>query len=218
MAVRLGERFYLGTLDGIFNFDGRVRSCRTLGLVRLLPHEGTVLPWVAVDPPLPGRPDRELDEAARERGMAGVAYGPPSRPKATEVLVQVDPAVDPLLCGDDPIPVFIYRILNGEALRTGAIGIEETEHLGGGLAVRLPELLPSRPARRFNEMFGLLCQFALREGHPDVPRDHREDGELLGRWVLKMRSEGRADRHDQVGPLPERWVQALGALPGWSWT
>lgn len=217
----LGERFYLASDRGwgvVPDFDGRVRSCETLSIVNLVPHRGAAVAvrWVAVDPPLPGSPDREVEQAASARGM-GSSFGGPQRPKAAEVLLQPDPAIGPLVGGDDPIPVFIYRILNAEARAAGSIGIDETEHMAGGLAVRLPELLPSLPERRFNEMFGLLCQFAFRHGSPDVPREHRENGEALGEWVLKMKSEGRPDGHFQVSPLPERWVQALEALPGWTW-
>ena len=56
-----------------------------------------------------------------------------------------------------------------------------------------------------------LERFVKREGHAQVPRGHREDGQKLDQWVLVQRQTYRK------GILnPQRRVR-LEALPGWTW-
>lgn len=79
----------------------------------------------------------------------------------------------------------------------------------------------------------LLPQFVSREGHANVPLDHREDGIHLGTWVDNMKFEQannglRKDWGEQleavpgwkrlaheVGRLSADWVRRLVAIPGW---
>ena len=67
----------------------------------------------------------------------------------------------------------------------------------------------------WNFNFGLLQQFASREGHARVMKDHREafaGGEFgLGGWVGKQRSDYRVDA------LPADRVGTLEAVSGWTW-
>ena len=59
--------------------------------------------------------------------------------------------------------------------------------------------------------FGLLSQFAAREGHPNPLAIHEEQGFRLGVWVSAQRSYyGRCE-------LEQERVRRLEALPGWTW-
>ena len=59
--------------------------------------------------------------------------------------------------------------------------------------------------------FSLLDQYGAREGHPNPPATHVEQGHRLGAWVSAQRSHyGRCE-------LEQERVSKLEALPGWSW-
>ena len=59
--------------------------------------------------------------------------------------------------------------------------------------------------------FGLLLNYAEREGHAVVPTRHVERGFNLGKWV-----SGQRNLHAK-GALDDQRVHSLQALPGWSW-
>ena len=79
----------------------------------------------------------------------------------------------------------------------------------------------------WEEKFNLLLQFKDREGHLDVPKKHREDGQYLGKWISKQRllhKQGILDDHrerkmNDVGVswdltylLEERWEEMYNLL------
>lgn len=75
---------------------------------------------------------------------------------------------------------------------------------------------------RFEKHIGALQNFAVREGHCNVPYVHVEDGIQLGRWVAYVRSRRRKDLSGTSGHsghqlLSDRYVEALDRVPGWSW-
>jgi Fe2+ transport system protein FeoA len=50
----------------------------------------------------------------------------------------------------------------------------------------------------WENMYRLLKQYKIREGHCDVPSSHREDGQKLGYWIYVQRTnkrEGKLDSH-----------------------
>lgn len=59
--------------------------------------------------------------------------------------------------------------------------------------------------------FGLLQRYVEREGHPEVPADHTEDGFRLGQWVNVQRVAHRA------GTLSAERTSRLQGLHGWRW-
>ena len=65
---------------------------------------------------------------------------------------------------------------------------------------------------RYHNALHYLRIFADREGHPNVPRSHVENGFKLGNWVGSRRMEYRNNR------LSELKVAELEAFPGWAWT
>ncbi len=63
----------------------------------------------------------------------------------------------------------------------------------------------------WNDAFDRFTAFVRREGHPNVPTRHVEDGIALGHWVSRQRTAGRLSRLD-----PDR-SERLAGLPGWTW-
>ncbi|MEW6154668.1 MAG: helicase associated domain-containing protein [Actinomycetota bacterium] len=59
--------------------------------------------------------------------------------------------------------------------------------------------------------FYLLSRYALREGHTDVPTEHREYGRPLGMWVRLQREDHRK------GVMNEATRERLRATPHWHW-
>jgi hypothetical protein len=45
-------------------------------------------------------------------------------------------------------------------------------------------------AERWDRGYAALVRFVEREGHAKVPRNHVEDGAMLGRWVSYQRRSG----------------------------
>jgi superfamily II DNA or RNA helicase len=63
----------------------------------------------------------------------------------------------------------------------------------------------------WDEWYGLLETYVTREGTALVPTEHREDGRLLGNWVLAQR------QRFQTKVLPPEQADQLAALSGWVW-
>jgi hypothetical protein len=61
----------------------------------------------------------------------------------------------------------------------------------------------------WEEAYEALTNFAAREGHARVARDHMEQGVKLGAWV----KEQRRNRHS----MSDERRQRLESVPGWSW-
>lgn len=59
--------------------------------------------------------------------------------------------------------------------------------------------------------FFLVERFARREGHTDVPPEHREEGRPLGHWVALQRENHREGRLEDGTRL------RLEAVPHWHW-
>ena len=53
-------------------------------------------------------------------------------------------------------------------------------------------------ADQWEKMFALLNDFKKREGHCNVPRSHKEDGENLGMWLRTQRKAKKAGKLDQI--------------------
>jgi hypothetical protein len=90
--------------------------------------------------------------------------------------------------------------------RTGRLPLERQHLLEG-----LPGWSWGRGAREWKFWFGLLMQYAEREGDAQVTRSHLENGVKLGQWVSGQRATYRAGR------LPLERQHLLEGLPGWSW-
>jgi hypothetical protein len=90
--------------------------------------------------------------------------------------------------------------------RTGRLPLERQHLLEG-----LPGWSWDTGGREWKFWFGLLHQYAQREGHAQVTRFHRENGFNLGHWVSKQRDTYR------TGRLPLERQQLLERLAGWSW-
>jgi superfamily II DNA or RNA helicase len=63
----------------------------------------------------------------------------------------------------------------------------------------------------WDQYYGLLQQFAAREGHASPAIAHEEDGLRLGQWVGGQRTLQRQ------GSLPADRAEKLRSLPGWAW-
>src|SRR5262249_55509404 len=84
--------------------------------------------------------------------------------------------------------------------------------------------IANRIGNNWDEWFGLLLRYKMREGHCDVPTLHVEAGFPLGRWVnkqrqLKKQGSLRADRIARLDAeafvwdtLGEAWEQGFAAL------
>lgn len=81
---------------------------------------------------------------------------------------------------------------------------------------------------RFELHLSALRSFVAREKHCSVPYSHVEGGVQLGRWVSYIRARRRKDVKgwtsiggitvlDRPRRVPEHHVQALEAIPGWTW-
>eukprot|EP00980_Cylindrotheca_fusiformis_P017868 scaffold5657_cov97-Cylindrotheca_fusiformis.AAC.1 len=77
---------------------------------------------------------------------------------------------------------------------------------------------------QWNQMFKLLLQYKDREGHTQVPRNHQEEGQNLGIWLVTQRVAKRGgalklDRQDRLekagvvwDPHPHQWESMLDRL------
>ena len=64
---------------------------------------------------------------------------------------------------------------------------------------------------RSGDDVALMDHFARREGHTDVPIDHREEGHPLGLWTQEMR------KSYAMGSMHPDQVQRIEAIPHWHW-
>ena len=76
---------------------------------------------------------------------------------------------------------------------------------------RLPGWSWGLDEERWEHAFGLLQQYAAREGNAQVPSAHEEDGFKLGRWVVNQR------QHYAKGEVRSDRVARLEAVGDWSW-
>jgi excisionase family DNA binding protein len=79
------------------------------------------------------------------------------------------------------------------------------------LLERLPGWSWAAGEARWAEVYGVLRDFARREGDCRINADHVEDGVGLGRWVRYQQSRYRR------GMLTPERAACLECLPGWSW-
>ena len=77
-------------------------------------------------------------------------------------------------------------------------------------------------ADKWERMYGLLCAFYEREGHANVPKRHKEEGEGLGQWLQKQRTryaardmseaERKAKKVSVMSDEEVRRLEALGVV------
>jgi hypothetical protein len=120
-------------------------------------------------------------------------------------------------------PDKFVEVLDGEEFRLGIwVGGRRADYGRGNLSAERVAVLEALPGWawdaaefEYQRWFSALRQFADREGHTRIHRDHEEkfDGELLpmGSWVTTRRFGYRNGR------LSAERVAALEALPGWEW-
>lgn len=88
-----------------------------------------------------------------------------------------------------------------KAKKNGSLSIERQQNLEKiGVVWSVRE-------EQWDQMYSLLCQYIKREGHHDIPIDHKENGKNLGHWLSKQRQlhrskklqPGRGKRLEEVG-------------------
>jgi hypothetical protein len=146
--------------------------------------------WVRVEPPLP------------------LQDGPPSQEVALSEAWE-DTRVDRL--SDDWLPVYVFEVVNRSAFEQGSVDQTDLSLYGRAEVAKSPSLLPKTQEEYWDQSFALLQRFVAREGHADVPADHKEDGKPVGNWVGNMKYM-RAWRN-----LRPEWESRLESLPGWRW-
>jgi hypothetical protein len=181
----------------VTDFDGRLRVCRVLRRIRFSGADEASHLLIFVDPPLPLSSGKAVDQ---------VVLGPRWAGRDLEDL--------PNSHDDDGLTylaVYIYEVLDKEAVSSGAIGAHSLRPEWYGEIARRPDLLPPAQEEQFHQAYRLLERFVAREGTADVPFDHREQGLGLGVWVSNLRFE-----HANLG-LRQDWAKRLEELPGWKW-
>jgi hypothetical protein len=92
---------------------------------------------------------------------------------------------------------------------------QSRELLEAELSSPRPEGAPrwqwTSPPPKFERYLQALQAFAVRKGHARPSDTHKEDGLLLGRWVIDQR------RLYREGKLPDLQVRLLDSVPGWTW-
>lgn len=99
---------------------------------------------------------------------------------------------------------------------------QRSAHCAGSLIPERVALLESLPGwswgggggqfeTNWQAVYAALHRYAVREGHPRVPKTHVEDGVALGRWVRRQRENYSA------GSLATERAALLEAVPGWTW-
>ena len=91
--------------------------------------------------------------------------------------------------------------------RAGALSQERINDL-----MQVPGWFWSVHDKLFRDGIAALSSFVDREGHCSPPKRHKEDGVALVAWIERSRSNYRK------GTLPQDRIEALEALPGWSWS
>ena len=184
--------FWLGARGEtkVTDFDGQMRACFRLGAAHLRSDPTYRYLWVRVDPPMPLSEGRDGQEVALKEKWEGV---------------DIDQLANQWLA------VYVLEVINRSAFELGVVEQADFRLLGLGEVARSPSLLPPSQEEEFDDMFALLQRFVAREGHADVPPDHREEDRSLGIWVANMKYS-RAWRDLRPG-----WESRLEALPGWRW-
>ena len=192
----LGERGEYVVTD----FDGRLRACHVLGRVERPPTDrepfGRRYLLLRVDPPLRTAPP-----------MPPLPGG-----EAEQVVVcerHNGENLDELNAGS--LSVLVFTVGNPEAVLEGDLDWAGLSMVIWGDIARSPAQLPPSQEESFERGLVALKTFADREGHVDVPDDHREDGHWLANWIHNMRY---VQAH---GDLRSEWVEMLEAVPGWTW-
>ncbi len=120
-------------------------------------------------------------------------------------------------------PDKFVEVLDGEEFKLGIwVGGRRSNYGRGKLSAERVAALEALPGWEwdaaesdYQRWFSALRQYAHREGHSRVPRNHEEnfDGELLpiGSWTTSRRFNYRH------GKLSAERVATLEALPGWEW-
>lgn len=63
----------------------------------------------------------------------------------------------------------------------------------------------------WEKFYALSVQFAVREGHINVPTSHQEGGEYLNRWLRRQKWQ------KEHGKLTSEQIRRMEQLPGWGW-
>jgi len=114
-------------------------------------------------------------------------------------------------CGRGSLGVLVFTVGDPDAVLEGDLDRAGLSMFMWGDIARERSQLPRSPEEVFEYMLPLVAKFVIREGHVDVPDDHREDGQRLSSWINNMRY---AQAH---GDLRSEWVEKLEAVPGWTW-
>lgn len=167
-----------------------MRACFLLGILRHRADPSFQYTWVRLEPPLP------LEELGRIQEVAlSEAWG--------------DRRIDQLAA--DWLPVYVFEVVNRSAAEEGSVDQADLRLVGRAEIAKSPLLLPKTQEEYWEQGFALLGRFVGREGHADVPVDHKEQGMPIGNWVANMKYL-RAWRN-----LRPEWESRLGSLPGWRW-
>jgi hypothetical protein len=181
----------------VTDFDGRLRACRILKRVKFSSDYAAAHLLVHVDPPLPFRSGKTGDR---------VVLGPRWEGRALDNL----PA-NAEENGVGYLAVDIFEVLNEQSTARGEVGPPDLRFDWYGEIALRPELLPPTQEEVFDSAFRLFQRFVAREGHADVPLDHREGDLNLGVWVSNLKFE-----QANMG-IRQDWASLLESLPGWKW-
>jgi hypothetical protein len=194
-----GIDFWLGDRgEGkVTDFDGRLRACRILKRIGIAGAGDARHLLVHVDPPLPLASRRLVDH---------VVLGPRWRGRDLEDLPR---RVNGNELGH--LAVYIYEVLDERAVAGGVIESSALRPEWYGEIALRPELLPRTQEENFEALFRQLEKFVAREGHADVPFEHKEDGVAIGVWVSNLRFN-----QANIG-IRDDWARRLETLPGWKW-
>ena len=192
----LGERSEYVVTD----CDGRLRACHLLGRAQKPSSErdpgGRRYLLLRVDPPLRTAPP-----------MTPLPGGEAEQIVVSERLDWTN--LEELDHGS--LSVLVFTVQDPQAFAAGDLDRAGLSPVLWGSIARDPSQLPRTPEEHFDEMQALVAKFASREGHLNVPDDHRENGQRLSSWINNMRF---MQAH---GELRREWVERLEAVPGWTW-